>query len=161
LVNYVTDPQETINFAKRISAYSYGMVAILSVVFFEYRSDILDSMGLVLFPYLTFVCVSVVMAYLLGGWYIHDSDRRIFEVLAVPILVILCSATSAGAVFGIATFVFKEPTRYSTLVNDLGGGIATVFLFILTAWPVLLVGACIVSTWMNWRFSKETVTDEF
>lgn len=148
--------------ARCSSAFGYGALAILSVSYFENRGDFFDSLGsLVLVPYLAFVCGSGLIAYFLGSWYVRSSETGIFEVLAVPAMVILCSAATAGVLFGIAAFASGDTSPYSTFAETLAGGLAAAMMFVLGTWLVLLLGAFVVTAWLAWRYGRRPAQHAF
>lgn len=148
--------------ARQSSAFGYGALAIFAVVYFEYRLDFLDFLGgLVLVPYVAFVFGSSLMAYLLGSWYLRNPVTGIFEILTVPVMVIVCSAVTAGVLFWITARFSGSTSPYATLLDALAGGFAAAIYFVFGAWPVLLMGAFAVTTWLAWRYGRGTVANAF
>jgi hypothetical protein len=137
------------------------VLATLSVFYFEYRSNLLDTTNIILVPYLSYISASVVIAYFLGGWYIHDSEFEIFEIITIPFIVIGCAAVGAGILFGLATYLNGDTAKYTPLAQALAGGFFSGIVFILVTWPILLFGACTISTWLYRKNRNEVIADIF
>ncbi len=134
-----------------ICALSYASVAAVGVVVLELGVDgpLLVSIPnwLPLIPYLTVVISAGFLGAKLSGWYL--SETGVFELVAVPVLVLPGASLVAGLMFSIAGH-FVSHNQDWVLKDIAGGTLLAAFFYIRASWTLLVPVAAVVS-FLIWR----------
>ncbi|AZL83531.1 hypothetical protein EIJ81_01310 (plasmid) [Aliivibrio salmonicida] len=106
---------------KAICGLSYGILMLVAVIHFEYKSAISEEMWAAIVPYISVIIFSVVFAYRNSDWYMPiDNEWPNFEYIIAPIKIILMSVIFAGFAFGIALSISQEEFRPAVLLELMG-----------------------------------------
>lgn len=132
---------------KVICGFSYGMLMLISVLHFEYKSKISNEMWTAIVPYILVVLFSAIFAYRSSEWYFPSGDEwPNFEYIVAPIKIILVSSILSGLAFGVAVSIDQGRFSPGTLLELMGfGALFASGLFVFINWQIFLLGSAIVS----------------
>jgi hypothetical protein len=132
--------------ARKYAASLFGVVALLGVVFFDYRVDGILNFDIgVLVPYVSIILVSAILAAVLVGQYFPKTG--VFELVITPLIVNVCAVVIAGQLHGHLTpMVLGDP--YGSFVDSSLGGLSSSLIFLYISWPILLPASAAASYWL-------------
>lgn len=130
--------------AKERAALLFGIVAALGVGLFHYRAgfSLADDLA-VLIPYISVVIGAAFLAAAFSGWYFKETG--LFELIAAPILVILCAALMAGQLY--ALYVLWES---ASLADSIAFGVFASGVYLYASSPIVIPMAAVAS-YVLWR----------
>lgn len=106
---------------------------------------------LVLVPYASVIVVAAIFGAMFSGWYFPETG--VFELVAVPLIVVIGATLVAGQLYSLATVVISENGTW-VLKELFGFGLLASFTFIAASWLVLAPAAAIASylMWHRYRY---------
>jgi len=140
--------------AKIQAAVLFGIVSALGVALFHYRSGFSPAVdSAILTPYISVVIGAAVFGAAFSGWYFRETG--VFELVAAPILVILCAALLAGQLFALHIFL-RRSSQPDSLTESLANGIYASVVYLYASAPIVVPMGAVASImlWRRYRFES-------
>lgn len=141
------------NSARMVAGLVYGVVFLVSVVWFEIRANLIIEVQGLWLPYLAVILIASLLGAYFSSLYLRDGNsfRYYAVVCAVPVAITIASGTLAGVAYilsgevagvGASTMDAVTLVLYSALV------------FIYGALPVLCIGLVMATVFLVRKYGR-------
>jgi len=143
--------------ARLVGAVAYGVMALISIVALELRLDSqLTDNPLALVPYVSVVALAAILGARFSSWYFPQTG--VFEIVAVPVIVMLGAALVSGISYSIASLI-ALPSNVSSVSELFGSALFMTLIYLAAGWPVLLLGSLAISVAMSAKYRHASQFD--
>lgn len=131
--------------------------ALVAILFFDLKLGALERSSFALVPYGAFLVSTAILALTFASWYEPGSDRWVACTI-LPMAMLALAILIASAIFVAVVFIFdSERLPESWRVSAFFGSfLAPGILFVMVAWPALLLGHAMAAG-LSWFANSRSV----